>query len=775
MFEAGGPDRRLNTFRRLPITLMAFLVMACGTIFAANNPVPFIDLPVVPAAAVPGGAGFTLTVNGAGFVNGSVVNWNSSPRTTTFVSAGQITAAILASDIATASTAKITVSNPAPGGGTSNTVYFEVTTPTSGVVVAGLQIPELQGLSPLAVLASDLNNDGKLDLIVFIEDVEAANPYVALGNGDGTFQPLLAIPNATTLETHLPVLGDFNKDGNLDLALINYNSSPSTISILLGNGDGTFQPAIITSQANTFYSGLVVGDFNEDGNLDIVTNYSNGSGSGISVLLGNGDGTFQAPVDYAIQCPVSLVGDLNGDGKLDLLGFVSNDLPTPIYTQFGNGDGTFQACVTSQGLGFLVDASLADVNGDGILDLITFNFEDDPSFYDPAPVVSLGEGNGVFTALPVNIQGFPAFPPADFNGDGKLDWVVSPGVRTPLPPDDLYLEPGNGDGSFGAGVSIKTLTGSPLSPLIQGDFNGDGKMDLLAHDNSGVVLFLQGSFPVGSVSPGSLNFGNQAVGTRSGTQIVTFRNSGSVTLTLSPVNISGPNASEFGQTNTCSATLAVGAGCQITVTFTPAATGVQSATLNIPSNGLGSKTVPLIGTGTNFAMTAPSPSSVTVSPGQTAIFTFDLEPVSGFNHVVALTCEGTPAGAKCAVPPSVTLDGSSNIKVDVTVTTTARSMAMNHDLGVNSVRWLASGLLGFPLIVSLAGLGVRRWSQVYRWTSLLLIIAVILLVPACGGGNGGSGGSSGTPAGTYVLTVAGKYATGGTTLVHETTLTLIVE
>ena len=771
MFSARTGRDRSGALRRLPITLMAFLVMACATVFAANNPVPFIDLPVVPAAAIPGGAGFTLTVNGAGFVNGSVVKWNGSPRTTTFVSAGQITAAILASDIATARTVSVTVSNPTPGGGMSGVAYFEVTTPVSTISLAALQLPQFVDIYRL--IPADFNNDGKLDLVLLqgnnLEDLQTA---VALGNGDGTFQ--LATPVGGPAGSF--ALGDFNGDGKLDIALIAANTSPSAVSIFLGNGDGTFQPAIISgSQANTWYSGLVVGDFNEDGNLDIVTNYFNGSVAGISVLLGNGDGTFQAPVDYTIQCPVNLVGDLNGDGKLDLLGLVSNNVSTQIYAQFGNGDGTFQACVTSYGAAFLIDASLADVNGDGILDLITFTFEDDPSFYYPSPAVSLGDGNGVFTALPVNIQGFPVFPPADFNGDGKLDWVVSPGVRPPLPPDDLYLEPGNGDGSFGAGVSIKTLTGSPLSPLIQGDFNGDGKMDLLAHDNSGVVMFLQGSFPVGSVSPGSLNFGNQAVGTRSSTQIVTFRNSGSVTLTLSPVNISGPNASEFGQTNTCSATLAVGAGCQITVTFTPAATGVQSATLNIPSNGLGSKTVPLIGTGTNFAMTAPSPSSVTVSPGQTAIFTFDLEPVSGFNHVVALTCEGTPAGAKCAVPPSVTLDGSSNIKVVVTVTTTARSMAMNHDLGVNSVRWLASGLLGFPLIVSLAGLGVRRWSQVYRWTSLLLIIAVILLVPACGGGNGGSGGSSGTPAGTYVLTVAGKYATGGTTLVHETTLTLIVE
>ncbi len=125
--------------RWLCSALAVFVAMACGTLCAANNPVPFIDLPVVPAAVVPGGTGFTLTVNGAGFVSGSVVTWNGSPRTTTFVSAGQVSAEILASDIATASTARIMVSNPAPGGGVSGVAYFEVTTPVSSVTVAGLQ------------------------------------------------------------------------------------------------------------------------------------------------------------------------------------------------------------------------------------------------------------------------------------------------------------------------------------------------------------------------------------------------------------------------------------------------------------------------------------------------------------------------------------------------------------------------------------------------------------------------------------------------------------
>ncbi len=266
MFEPNSTlDRWAGTLRRLSIAFAIFLAAACGPVFAANSPVPFIDLPVVPAAAVPGGVGFTLTVNGAGFVSGSVVNWNGSPRTTAFVGAGQVTAEILASDIATAGTARITVSNPAPGGGTSSVVYFEIMTPASSVIVAGLPVPELTNFN--SPIVADLNHDGKLDLIVFLEDQQGENSYVALGNGDGTFQPPIPIVGGLVESPGELVLGDFNKDGILDIAVVTCCNLPSTISILLGNGDGTFQPPTFTgSQNNTAYNGLTVGDFNQDGN-----------------------------------------------------------------------------------------------------------------------------------------------------------------------------------------------------------------------------------------------------------------------------------------------------------------------------------------------------------------------------------------------------------------------------------------------------------------------------------------------------------------------------
>src|SRR4029077_9889971 len=119
---------------------------------AGANPVPLINQPLVPDAATPGGPGFTLTVNGTGFVTGSVVNWNGSARATTFVSTSQLTTTILASDIATASTASVTVVNPSPGGGMSNTIFFPIRVSTSSVGLSRSDIPLNTQSGPLGIV-----------------------------------------------------------------------------------------------------------------------------------------------------------------------------------------------------------------------------------------------------------------------------------------------------------------------------------------------------------------------------------------------------------------------------------------------------------------------------------------------------------------------------------------------------------------------------------------------------------------------------------------------
>src|SRR5260370_30937831 len=143
--------------KRFTLAAFSVIVFLATSLLGQSNPVPFVNQPLVPTTVVPGSAAFTLTVNGTGFVSGSVVNWNGSPRTTTFVSGSQLTASISAADVATASSATITVASPGPGGGVSNPAVFPIATPRSTLSFSTSSIvAETQTASaPIA----DLNHD----------------------------------------------------------------------------------------------------------------------------------------------------------------------------------------------------------------------------------------------------------------------------------------------------------------------------------------------------------------------------------------------------------------------------------------------------------------------------------------------------------------------------------------------------------------------------------------------------------------------------------------
>src|SRR2546427_5557743 len=257
-------------------------------ITSTENPVPLINQPLVPDATRPGGAGFSLTVNGTGFVSGSVVKWNGSARATTVVSGAQLKATIFSTDIAKAGTAWVKVVNPSPGGGTSNVAFLEITRPTSSVALSTSYVRA--GSSPASVVAGNFNGDGKLDLAV--ANAGSNNVSMLLGNGDGTFKPAL---NSGVLGPGSLAVGDFNGDGKLDLAVTN-----AGVSILLGNGDGAFRAPVTYATGNS-PSSVAVGDFNRDGKVDLAvanSGASNGVAS-VSVLLGRGDGTFNPAVNYS--------------------------------------------------------------------------------------------------------------------------------------------------------------------------------------------------------------------------------------------------------------------------------------------------------------------------------------------------------------------------------------------------------------------------------------------------------------------------------------------
>ena len=622
-----GTSLRKNAVAAFLLTAFAFASAA-----TAQNPVPLINQPLVPDAVKPGAPRFTLTVHGTGFVSGAVVKWNGSARTTTFVSSSKLTAAILASDVAKPVTVAVRVTNPTPGGGTSNPAFFEVT-PSSSTIALNTPIGLAAGSGPLSVAVGDFNGDGKLDLAV--TNGSSNNVSILLGNGDGSFQTHVDYPTGaqpTSVE-----VGDFNGDGKLDLAITNQNCAlvpcgPGSLSILLGKGDGTFEPAVNYATGSAPY-GVAVADFNRDGKQDLVV--ANSNESDISVLLGNGDGTFQTEVKYntgSIPNPAGVaVGDFNGDGHLDL---AVADFACPggaagcgsVSVLLGNGDGTFKAAVNYAAGAQPISIAVGDFNRDGKLDLAVANNS------NSSVSVLLGNGDGTFKAA-VNYSvpsDAVSVAVGDFNGDGKLDLAVAVFYSTCV---SVFL--GKGDGTFAAGVNY--VAGTNPNSIALGDFNGDGRIDVAVADSGGTLVSLLLQTPIVSLSNVSLTFASQLLGTSSASQTVTLSNPSGLALRISSIALTGADGSDFSQSNTCASGLPPGGTCQITVTFTPQQVGPRTASVTITDNAAGSPhAIALSGTGIVSGPDATlSPTSLT--------FAAQLVGTTSTAQTVTLTDYGTAA------------------------------------------------------------------------------------------------------------------------------------
>ena len=429
----------------------------CLGAMAGPAPLPFLNQPLIPASIAPGSGAFTLTVTGTGFIPGAVVQWNHSARGTTFVSNTKLQAEISVGDVATATTALITVANP--GRSWSNTVYFPVRQ-ASATVSGKRDLSFAPKGNTLAV--GDFNNDGKLD----VANTFGAQLNVYLGNGDGTFQAPMVTALSTPVKYLLP--GNFDTDGNLDILA---KGSDFSVEVLRGAGNGTFSESRLTPYGG-YALAFATGDFNHDGKLDFVHTEPEGLGGfDIFSYLFQANGTFKETWENSPICPptVPAVGDLNNDGQLD---FVSN---SEVY--LGVGDGTFTT-VSNLSADDNFSTALADVNGDGILDSI-----------GDRGSVALGDGSGAFTQISDLIMPGGNVAMGDMNGDGILDMVLrtvaSDGVT-----QNIQVLLGNGGGTF---QSPLVLPGGSYSSKFQldqlqlGDFNGDGKLDVIV---GGKALFL---------------------------------------------------------------------------------------------------------------------------------------------------------------------------------------------------------------------------------------------------------------------------------------------
>ncbi|MGA7793456.1 MAG: FG-GAP-like repeat-containing protein [Candidatus Acidiferrales bacterium] len=525
--------------------IFTFLLSSfCSPLAAQTNPVPFLNNPTVPAAAVPGGAGFTLAVNGAGFVSGATILWNGSPRVTTFVNGTQLSAAIFAADVATERIVSITVSNPRPGGGVSNAVLFSVTTPTKslaftqavlednfqgwiseptgllaqpnpadGVPVVAVSnakcvvpasctldtgtiaidsIDQPQGFlshdiqdSPQTILGGDFNGDGVLDYVTLGADLTTNTPFsgwVSLGISGGGLnsQQTFSLPSGSTASP-APIAGDFDGDGRLDII----TGGQSAVFFVPGNGDGTFGTPISSATESATEGGLAAGDFNGDGILDLAV--TNSLLNTVSILNGNGDGTFKAPADFATGSSPGMVatGDFNGDGKLDLA--ILDSSGTNISILLGNGDGTFKTNVEYPAAlaGFAL--AIGDFNGDGILDI---------AVSDTVGLVNilLGNGDGTFQS-PLNFTtgGEPELIAATTFGFDSLQPVGRAGFAVVDPLNNAVLIFAPVASQTGPGNPVPTIsTISPTSAV-----EGSGSFTLAVNGSN----FLMSS---------TISFGGQA-------------------------------------------------------------------------------------------------------------------------------------------------------------------------------------------------------------------------------------------------------------------------
>ncbi|HJR79799.1 MAG TPA: FG-GAP-like repeat-containing protein [Anaerolineales bacterium] len=351
-----------------------------------------------------------------------------------------------------------------------------------------IQSYPLLGNSHIAV---DLNGDGILDLA----GPGANGAAVMLGNADGTFRARVNFP--TGGQSQDLAAGDFNSDGKQDLA-VTINSAQIGLSLLTGNGDGTFNTPVNFPNTTGFDAPVIVAsDVNNDSRLDLLIAHTLAcfnspcvSSDDLTIMLGNGDGTFQSSqMDVGIGMSEIAVGDFNRDGNKDLAMAGSS---ARLYLLRGNGDGTFVQQPTLQLITENTfgrdgtDVDVGDFNRDGIQDLVVA-----VALNGSNTVILIGNGDGTFrtphiiTEPDIRIPHYQAV--ADYNGDGSQDLALSLGWGFQ---GMIEILKGNGDGTFQPLVLYDPAppdSSTAGGDLITGDFNRDGRPDL--------ALQVRGAFP----------------------------------------------------------------------------------------------------------------------------------------------------------------------------------------------------------------------------------------------------------------------------------------